>query len=337
MKIGIDKLKYHSNIKVNKEMKEIKNILIEIKKRYKEFDKVINDYFTKFNFKYTNDEKDILINNILLAIIKEIEDYEVKFNNDDEYISYLKKTIYKIIPIILNNEKKLSVDTCFLYEPRNACCLYLLKSLNENVIKSITKLNNEEDSIIVLLLNNLIRVLISTLLLDSIGDDVHASGISRGAIEIFARIRGLNDDNIKEYINFVKLNAELQYYKKTETYDENTRNLELFKDQNPISGSQLENLLLNGWYRNKNGKRITKITDLIRNTLGEEFVKLYSTLSEFVHEDYILVAYDYVEMRFQSKKLIYELTMNLVNLFDDYLTFTSKDNTVYQYALDLKY
>ena len=99
-------------------------------------------------------------------------------------------------------------------------------------------------------------------------------------------------DNFKEdYIAFKKYNSYLQAYK--------SKNGDIPEDMKERLGKNAtnENYIAYGWAKNKNGKSITTMTDLIKEAFGKEMEPLIHISSEFVHEDYVNVGYDFVALR----------------------------------------
>ena len=139
------------------------------------------------------------------------------------------------------------------------------------------------------------------------------------------------------YKEHVKLNAELQNFKiKNLKVDESSPKLfSLMKDKN-LHGAALEMYLLNSWCKNENGKLITSNSDMIEHAFSKEVTKFYNYASEFVHEDYLGVDYDYIFIRKSCKNLINQISSNLFyNLTNFIHDFSIKEKAVHTYLDDL--
>ncbi len=78
-----------------------------------------------------------------------------------------------------------------------------------------------------------------------------------------------------------------------------------------------ENFLAYGWIKDKSGNRILSLSQLLDEIeKGESWKRAYHICSEFVHEDYVAVGYDYVGLR----KWIVEMQTLILPLVVDGLT-----------------
>ena len=333
MKLKFNDYDYHLSKDNAKDDKMIDNI---IKASFNELNKTklkgyksnIENQFKKYSKTYTKFEKEQLIHKIVKGIVKEI--YNLTPEVEDKHLFNTVRTqLSQLLPIVLENEKSYFINSNFLYEPMNIYILYLL---NKYYYKSINKEDREiellsDDYYVFQLYICLFRNLRSSLLLLANCDDAHSISISRGTIEIFAKLSGLNEENIDTYKKYLVFNRYLQ----SEKTKLDIHNEKLYKEYKELtkgkSKSALENLFLVGWYKNKKGKPTATISDFINETLGKEYVDLYHSYSEFVHEDYVFNYYNYIDIRKNQKYFIGLLTIVILQMFynANIFKFTAKD------------
>jgi len=318
MNILIDDVNYHiENLQL--EEKYISQIKDTLFKKYPKLNNIINKTLKDKKVNFTKEGLSAFLNKVILSTAKSIKDIHKDELTDDQFYKMLDKALIKNIPLIIENDAFFRSTRHYLYEPEIVYSLYILNSMFNATCKlnmqDIYKDVNSE----ILLINNVIRTLRSSITLFSIGDDVHGYALFRGIIELLGRV-----DLIKkfreDFVLFSKTNALLQYEKMDpKSIDKNQKRLiESFKSTYEInSNSQLEKFLLYGWIKNSKGKRITSATDMIKEAAFEEkdnLLKVYHFASEFIHEDYFGVNYDYVNLRINSKYIISQIVSILFEL-----------------------
>ena len=91
----------------------------------------------------------------------------------------------------------------------------------------------------------------------------------------------------------------------------------------PLYRKNPESFLAYGWVKDSQGKRILTMSDLIRLGMndGENLTSFIHLASEFAHEDYVGIEYDYQGIRKTLTDLYYCLLHSLFeeNIFDEIL------------------
>ena len=158
----------------------------------------------------------------------------------------------------------------------------------------------------------LLRNLRSSLLLLSIGDYVHGIALTRGFLEILSKII-LACDFKDEFLKYKKYNNYLQCYKHF--------NSAIPKDmQNDLCDKvNSENYIAYAWARDKNNRRITTMKELIYTAIGrdENVQKFIQMSSEFVHEDYVGIGYDFIRLRIELVDYYFYLLKNSIVMIKD--------------------
>ena len=332
----INELDYHKNFF----SQELNNFSLKIQKKlflvYPKLKDIILESFNRYTNKYTLKEQEDVIKRMIISTTKEIID-DGKDMDEQQYLSKLKKTILKALPIILVNEKNYNVNSFLYYEPRIVYSYYLLNRGHEIIseLYEENKENSNDSRYVILLMNNIIRALKSSIVLYTSKDDVHAKSIERGLIEQFIRFNILNDDNYEDFVKYIDLNAELQVLKMENKDLSDSPRIKDFVAKNKIKPSQLENYLLNGWAKDEEGKPLLTIGQMIDYFDDSKLKKEYHFDSEFVHEDYINVPYDYIQIRKNGKNFIEEVTLTIFNHLDKTVDILdSKDRKILMYLND---
>lgn len=311
MKIKIDDINYHINTLTNNELAWIATIKKIIFNQYPKLETIINTEIKKCKRNYTKIEIDEMLNKIIIANSKFLKD---KYNDtlqDTQFYKFVYKNIINTLPYVLNLDKTIRFDRPFIYEPYNILIINLLDEMQKRVAEQLQNFEYEYHTCYILLANNIVRSIKSSLILFSIGDDAHGYSLYRGIIEQIARLF-LSEQFKDEYVKSVKLNAILQMKKMGATLtNEDEVLLNTYIKENKLNGS-IENSILYGWAKNKNGKTIKTSTEFIEasfTALDSNLAQILSSdiyhfASEFVHEDYVKVPYDFIKMRIQSKELL---------------------------------
>lgn len=252
-----------------------------------------------------------MLNKLIIANAKFLKDKYNETLQNTQFYKFVYKNIVNTLPYVLNLDKTIRFDRPFIYEPYNIIMINLLNEMQKRVDEQINSFKNEYDICHILLANNIVRSIKSSIILFSIGDDAHGYSLYRGIIEQMARLN-LAEQFKDEYVKSVKLNAILQMKKMGyDLANEDEIFLNDYIKENK-SNSSIENSILYGWAKNKNGKSIKTSTEFIETSFADLdpstaqilSSKIYHFASEFVHEDYVGVPYDFIKMRIQSKEFL---------------------------------
>lgn len=311
MKIEIDDNNYHFNKLTSNELAWISTIKEKIFNQYSKLENIINSEVKKCKRNYTKFEIEEMLNKLIIANAKFLKDKYNETLQNTQFYKFVYKNIVNTLPYVLNLDKTIKFDRPFIYEPYNILMINLLNEMQKRVDEQINSFKNEYDICHILLANNIVRSIKSSIILFSIGDDAHGYSLYRGIIEQMARLN-LAEQFKDEYVKSVKLNAILQMKKMG--YDLANEDEIFLKDyiKENKSNSSIENSILYGWAKNKNGKSIKTSTEFIETSFADLdpstaqilSSKIYHFASEFVHEDYVGVPYDFIKMRIQSKEFL---------------------------------
>ena len=217
---------------------------------------------------------------------------------------------------------------------------------NEQVHKLLnsTKDMDKLSEISLLLIHNIKRSMLSSLSLFALGDDVHGFALIRGIVEQFSRLILLDDTNIHKFVEYINLNKDLQEYKMKKSRNNNTLipyELKKFLEINNLSINSSEKVLLNGWCKNQANRPVQTNIELVRlafiGTNMEKFVDLYHFSSEFIHEDYLFVNYDYISMRANSRYLFTFFILKIASILSHIKSDLYMDKDVLSYLESIKY
>ena len=201
---------------------------------------------------------------------------------------------------------------------------YLANILMDIYTKFFTRIINREFSIlfdechdqydeyefyVYIELINMFRTIKSSLVLFTIGDDVHAIALFRGYVEILSKIM-LSDKFKEDYVAFKNYNTYLQNYKN------NKEPLPADMIERLGKNATNENYIAYGWAKNKKGKSISTMTDLIKEAFGKSMDEFIHYSSEFVHEDYVNVGYNFIYLRKEYINIYYMTIKNALDEWD---------------------
>ena len=245
------------------------------------FKKDVFSLFDKYFASLSSKERMRVLCRVYVALTKEKSKYEIK------------DLIIKTLPIHLFNMRHISAPRLFLLEVNNACTYNCSKYLASRL--SLRKeFKNEEEQYLIYLVISLLNSLSSIFSLFELGDDVHAFSLMRGFLEQEIKLCLLlqNNDLIKDYIKFNKFNSLKRHRQETEEMKI------LFEEKRVYSDTEKESYLLYGW-ADKRTKVMSfrRLLEVYNEDDASKIYTLYGAMSEFVHEDYIGVNYDYIKMR----------------------------------------
>lgn len=311
MKIEIEDNNYHFNKLTSNELAWISTIKEKIFTQYPKLENIINSEIKKCKRNYIKFEIEEMLNKLIIANAKFLKDKYNETLQNTQFYKFIYKNIVNTLPYVLNLDKTIRFDRPFIYEPYNILMINLLNEMQKRVDEQINSFKNEYDICHILLANNIVRSIKSSIILFSIDDDAHGYSLYRGIIEQMARLN-LAEQFKDEYVKLVKLNAILQMKKMGyDLANEDEIFLNDYIKENK-SNSSIENSILYGWAKNKNGKSIKTSTEFIETSFADLdpstaqilSSKIYHFASEFVHEDYVGVPYDFIKMRIQSKEFL---------------------------------
>lgn len=287
MKIKINDFNYHIAKLTIDELNYISNISEELNKKVP-----LSDV----------DEK--ILNKMVCSIIMENKLYYQKLSKENFYSEIISE-INSYYNIALENEKTFSTNHYVFYEPNISYTYYKVVKYMDEIHKSFVY-DETYSSYYKMLCNSIFRSIKAIIIMISTGDDVHGMSIARGLIELLAKIEFLNVHGCKEeFVLFNKINSEIQMYKLDKKYKIKDEYYKFLKDKklNVIS-SNTENYLLYQWMKTEDTV-IKNGTELIEYFYKEEqFTAIYKLTSEFVHEDYLMVNYNYISIRNMLKNLV---------------------------------
>ena len=298
---------------------------------------------------YLQTSEDLLIKlscKVLKAVCKQTIDLYKDSLSDDDFYKMVESSYFYVLPLVIYNENKFLCKRYYYYEPIIASCFYLLHKSNEQVHKLLnsTKDMDKLSEISLLLIHNIKRSMLSSLSLFALGDDVHGFALIRGIVEQFSRLILLDDTNIHKFVEYINLNKDLQEYKMKKSRNNNTLipyELKKFLEINNLSINSSEKVLLNGWCKNQANRPVQTNIELVRlafiGTNMEKFVDLYHFSSEFIHEDYLFVNYDYISMRANSRYLFTFFILKIASILSHIKSDLYMDKDVLSYLESIKY
>lgn len=312
--IPIDDFNYHVNSLTEDELLWGDATYKRILKRYPDLKNFISVTIAPLHLDKLGTER--LLRDITLAF-----SHTIKLSKPPKTQKQLDKTIkgwlHSFLPFIAENLTVTRYSHLVQFEPIALSCHYLatatsrlLLSLSEEDDPTLTEFQNYFLAETV----NLLRVVRSSLTLLSIGDDVHGVSLYRGTVEILAKLV-LVGQFPDEYVLFKKFNVYLQMNKQNGT--SLPPQMTDYLNHEPEFKRNPEHFLAYGWARNSLGHRILKMKDLIVTGLKneEKTIPFFQLSSEFVHEDYVGIGYDYVSIRKSMVDQIY-IFLKLVFLSD---------------------
>ena len=295
MEIQINDINYHAARLDKNDIKYIKSIIDKTIKKYPELDQYIKKVFNDNDIVLKKLSDNELLINIFAAFLHSLKDNDI--NNEERLIKIVKCYVRNYLEAIFANRKIFTSLHPVLYEPKVVSILafsnYINREFSEEFDKKIA--NNPEityDACYACEFINAFRTLKSSMLLFTIGDDVHGIALYRGFMEVCSKIM-LAEQFKEDYLKYKLYNSFLQMYKNDKT--------PLPKEMIEELGDKCtnENYLAYGWAKNKQGKRITTLTELVNCAYNKD-PKINQFLhysGEFIHEDYVGVGYDYIALR----------------------------------------
>lgn len=291
--IPIDAERYHVNALTQAELAWGKATCARVLKRYPDLKKFVATTLAPLHLDQQG--TDNLLQDITLAFCHTIKLSQAP-KTKEQADKTIKAWLRSFLPFIAENLAITRYSHPVQFEPITLSCHYLatttLSALTSTDMSELT----EFETYYLLEYIGFFRVVRSSLALFSIGDDVHGLSLYRGALELLAKLI-LAEQFPDEYVSFKNFNAHLQI--KKINGDPLPKEMTDYLQNEPNFKKNPENFLAYGWAKNTNGKRILSMRELIRVSLKDEInvPSLLQVASEFTHEDYAGVGYDYVSIR----------------------------------------
>lgn len=313
--IPIDFQNYHINKITNQERQWAESIRLQTFIKYPELDEFVEKTLTPLNLNKIGQNN--LLQDIALAFCYASIEKEPK--TTDQLLKIVKSCFKIYLPYIVKNLTRYKLPNLVQYEPKVAIALYIYDecyNLIQNQIDWQCNQKHQDLAEIYVLWEclNMVRAARSTLLLISVGDDVHGVSVFRGVLEILFKLFYVEAFK-NEYVLFKEFNAYLQSNRDTGAPFPK-KMVDYIDSIGGFKGNK-ENFLAYGWIKDKSGNRILSFSQLLDEMEnGESWKLVYHICSEFVHEDYVAVDYDYVGLR----KWIVEIQTLIVPSVVDGLT-----------------
>lgn len=329
MDIQINDINYHGARLDNNDIKYIKSIIDKTIEKYPDLDKYIKNVFKENGIILNDCTKNDIVINIFAAFLHSLKDNE-EINNEDRLLKILKGYTRNYLESIFENRKNFISLHPVQYEPKVVCILafsnYVNREFSEEFDKEFAK-NPQKifDTYFHWEFINAFRVLKSSMLLFAIGDDVHGIGLYRGFMEIWSKLV-LAEKFKEDYFKFKQYNLFLQVHKSTgEPLPQ-----EMIDDIGKKNSTN-ENFLAYGWAKNKNGKRITTLTEFVNfaNNNDPKIKEFLHYSGEFIHEDYVGVGYDYLVLRKRFIDTYFEISKFLFDGWENSIK-NKKINDLYK-------
>lgn len=314
-KINYSKLNYHVNQLGENDKKIFSNIITRLKNKYPNYHVYVNKCFCNKK-QFNNSLKEKVLNDFIVAQICYLSRTK-NIKNEDQLLKMIMKNIHIYFSIVIENYDYFNGTHLIQYEPK----FILMMCFSIDVIKMLSnELDKNEITIETLSFDEayalecigLLRNLRSSLLLLSIGDDVHGIALTRGFLEILSKII-LACDFKDGFLKYKKYNNYLQCYKHFNSAIPQDMQNDLRDKVNS------ENYIAYAWARDKNNKRITTMKELIYTAIGrnENVQKFIQMSSEFVHEDYVGIGYDFIRLRIELVDYYFYLLKNSIVMIKD--------------------
>lgn len=291
--IPIDDVNYHVNAFTPQEREWGRATFRRVALRYKNFSAFVEK--TLQPLRMQDEAKKELLVTVTLAFCHVVK-VSFPVQNEAELDRTVKAYFHSFLPVIAENLLVVHTTHPVQFEPIVATGIYVSHVLQSHLYANGRAYDFETlYGCLMLEWSALFRSLRSVLLLVSCGDDVHGMALLRGAFEIVCKLT-LAKKFPDEYVLFKKFNLYLQQEKNggipipTEMAE--------YLAREPAYKKNKENFLAYGWAKDKKGRRILKMSDLLREVSSStDLMQIFRVSSEFVHEDYVGVGYDYIAIR----------------------------------------
>jgi hypothetical protein len=291
--IPIDDVRYHINSPTEKEKLWGREVYEATAKQYEGLGAFVEKTVQPLHLSKSGTR--VLLSEISLAFC-----YAIKVAFPPKTIEQLYRTVKKwmfaFLPYIVENLSVAKPSHLIQYEPKAVVSLYLCNKVFSKLVENnFIEGQDRFDYYYLFELVDLCRSIRSSLLLLMMGDDVHGIALMRGVFEIVAKLSFAQKFS-EEYVKFKEFNACLQAHKSFG--EELPKEMEEYLQAFPEYRKNREAFLAYGWVKDKKGKRIVTLKGLLKEwNKNERLDGWLQIASEFVHEDYAGVGYDYITMR----------------------------------------
>ena len=282
-------------------------------------------YETTKPLNLNNEGTEQLLISVTLAFCHTMKNFKQP-TTQEQMDKTLKAWLYSFLPYIVQNLLQCRYSHLIQFEPIAVYCRYVMHKYYNAVIDFLKTTEAESLSEFELFYFqeyiNLFRGISSSFTLLFTGDDVHGVSLYRGILEIFSKL-SIAQKFPEEYVLFKNFNIHLQI-KKQMNKPLPSEMIEYLKNE-PLYAQSPENFLAYGWAKDRRGNRILSMKQLISNAFTQnkkDMEELLQLASEFTHEDYVGVGYDYISIR---KTMIdyYYATLCIIDyekLFSEFLS-----------------
>ena len=316
--IPIDEMHYHTNLFSEQELGWVDSVYCDTLKKYRDLPGFVQSTLSPLNLN-ANGIKGFM-QKVLLAFCYTVKrDFSV--NTREQLCKTLKKWIVLFLPVIVSNDQICRTSHCVQYEPMTLATIAFSNFLNTKSIhtKHSELAEGSFESYYLWECINFARAIRSSVLMFTTGNDVHGVCAYRGALEILSKIL-LAEQFPEEYVLFKNFNAYLQYKKTSDT--PLPEEMISYLKSCPEYTANPENFLAYGWAKDSKGKRILTMKSLIQTALpdNEDVIGWVHLSSEFVHEDYVAVNYDYIMIRREFLKCYFMYYCSILDLVKSFYT-----------------
>jgi hypothetical protein len=294
VQILIDDMRYHTNRLTPKEKGWAWQTYCRVGARYENFFKFIEKTLAPLELSKSQSKAFLTDVTVAFAHYAKIA-FAIK--TEKELDALLKKFFFVLLPYIVENTLTVRASHPVQYEPIAVVNIYVTNTL-QKALEGAPSVGGEDKFTFYYIFEFMawLRSIRGLIFLLTIGDDVHGMALLRGVIEIASKILFI-DKYREEYVLFKDFNAYLQEWKITQK-PLPLEMVEYLQGEKDYAQNK-ENFLAYGWAKNQKGKRILTMREFFYEGLGKnkDIEKLFQITSEFVHEDYVGVGYDYVSIR----------------------------------------
>ena len=296
--IPIDEQNYHANLLSKEELLWGQTTYERVLKRYDKLKEFVNKEMQPLCLSKQGVKQ--LLTSVTLAFCHVMKNSKQP-TTQEQMDKTLKSWIYSFLPYIVQNLQSARYSHPVQFEPIALSCHYIIGVCKKAVYTSMRSPEAEKlgdlESFLLQEFSNLFRAISSSIALFSIGDDVHGVSIFRGVLEIFSKLV-LSSKFPEEYVLFKNFNLYLQ--NKKQLGEPLPAEMTEYLKNEPLYIRDPESFLAYGWARNSKGNRIMSMKQLISNVITEntdDVETLLQLASEFTHEDYVGIGYDYISIR----------------------------------------
>ena len=296
--IPIDEQNFHTNSLSENELLWGKTTYKRVLARYHQLNQFIGETLQPLNLNKAGTER--LLTTVTLAFCHTMQNSKQP-TTQEQMDKTLKAWLNSFLPFIVQNLLHCRYSHPIQFEPIATYCHYVANNYQKAIIDLLDSAKiaalSEFELFLLLEFINLFRAISSSIMLFFIGDDVHGISLYRGVLEIFSKL-AIAPEFREEYVLFKNFNIHLQI-KKHSGEPLPLEMIEYLKNE-PLYHKNPESFLAYGWAKDHQGNRILSMKQLISSFITaspQETNTLLQLASEFTHEDYVGIGYNYVALR----------------------------------------